>query len=276
MKLKDDIYVYEWTNYFDNNCNSYYIGGGVQALIDPGLSRYVPDLLKQMLADGIKKEDIKYIVNTHSHPDHLQGSELFDQSIVKIALHRKELEFLKGVGGELYGLFGISVPQMQINLPLDEGIINLGDQKFKIILAPGHSPGSIGLYWPAQKALFCGDVIFKENVGRTDFPGGNGALLKKSIISFSELDLELLFPGHMGIVSGRDKVQDNFNIVIQNVFPYILYLSISLANFVGCVVGFLSVCKIRLRSLLLAASLSFEIERYEICLLEDWFQWVMK
>jgi glyoxylase-like metal-dependent hydrolase (beta-lactamase superfamily II) len=110
---------------------------------------------------------------------------------------------------------------MQINLPLDEGKINLGDQEFKIILAPGHSPGSIGLYWPAQKALFSGDVIFKENIGRTDFSGGNGALLKKSIISFSELDLELLFPGHMGIVIGRDKVQDNFNIVIQNVFPYI-------------------------------------------------------
>jgi glyoxylase-like metal-dependent hydrolase (beta-lactamase superfamily II) len=221
MKLKDEIYVYEWTNYFDNNCNSYYIGGKVQALIDPGLSRYLPDLLNQMSADGIKKEKIRYIINTHSHPDHLQGSELFDAATVKIALHQKELEFLKGVGGELYGLFGIAIPQMQINFPLEEGDVILGDQTFKIILAPGHSPGSIGLYWPAQKALFCGDVIFEQNVGRTDFPGGNGSLLKKSIISFSQLDLELLFPGHMGIVEGREKVQDNFNIVIQNIFPYI-------------------------------------------------------
>ena len=136
MKLQDDIYVYEWTSYFDNNCNSYYIGGGVQALIDPGLTKYVPDLLKQMSADGIKKEDIRYIINTHSHPDHLQGSELFDAEKVKIALHVKELEFLKGVGGELYGLFGITVPQMQINFPLDEGSVALGDQKFKVILSP--------------------------------------------------------------------------------------------------------------------------------------------
>jgi hydroxyacylglutathione hydrolase len=221
MKLKDEIYVYEWTNYFDNNCNSYYIGGKVQALIDPGLTRYLPDLLNQMSADGIKKENIRYIINTHSHPDHLQGSELFDPDLVKIALHEKELEFLKGVGGELYGLFGITVPQMQINFLLEEGDVILGDQTFKIILAPGHSPGSIGLYWPEQRALFCGDVIFEQNVGRTDFPGGNGSLLKKSIISFSQLDLELLFPGHMGIVEGREKVQDNFNIVIQNIFPYI-------------------------------------------------------
>jgi glyoxylase-like metal-dependent hydrolase (beta-lactamase superfamily II) len=221
MKLKNEIYVYEWTNYFDNNCNSYYIGGKVQALIDPGLTRYLPDLFNQMSADGIKKENIRYIINTHSHPDHLQGSELFDPDAVKIALHQKELEFLKGIGGELYSLFGITVPQVQITFPLEEGDVILGSQTFKIILAPGHSPGSIGLYWPAQKALFCGDVIFEQSVGRTDFPGGNGSLLKKSIISFSQLDLELLFPGHMGIVEGRGKVQDNFNIVIQNIFPYI-------------------------------------------------------
>ena len=221
MKLADDIYIYEWTNYFDNNCNSYYIGGKAGALIDPGLTRYVPDLLKQMSTDGIKKDDIHYIINTHSHPDHLQGSELFDTEMVKIALHQKELEFLKGVGGELYGLFGITVPQMQINFPLNDGSISIGDQIFNIISAPGHSPGSIGLYWPAQKALFCGDVLFEQNVGRTDFPGGNGRELKKSIIAFSQLDLELLLPGHMGILQGRDKIQDNFNIIIQNVFPYI-------------------------------------------------------
>jgi len=221
MKLKNDIYVYEWTNYFDNNCNSFYIGGEVQALIDPGLTRYVPDLLKQMSDDGIKKEDIRYVINTHSHPDHFQGSELFDPEAIKIGLHTKELEFLKGVGSELYGLFGITVPQMHINFPLEEGSISLGNQIFKIILVPGHSPGSIALYWPEHKALFCGDVMFQENVGRTDFPGGNGALLKKSIASLSQLDLEFVFPGHMGIVTGKDKIQDNFNIIIQNIFPYI-------------------------------------------------------
>ncbi len=221
MKLKEDIYVYEWTNNFDNNCNSYYIGGGVNALIDPGLSRYLPDLLNQMAADGIKKEDISYIINTHSHPDHFQASELFDAGKVQIGLHPKESEFLKGTGGELYGLFGINAPKININFPLAEGGIALGDQQFTIFLAPGHSPGSIGLYWPQQKALFCGDVLFDQNVGRTDFPGGSGALLKKSIIAFSQLDIELLFPGHMGIVAGRERNQKNFNIVIQNIFPYI-------------------------------------------------------
>ena len=221
MKLTDDIYVYEWTNYFDNNCNSFYIGGGVNALIDPGLSRYLPNLLEQMSADGIKKEDIAYVINTHSHPDHFQASELFDPEKVKIALHPKELQFLKGAGGDLYGLFGLEAPELQINFPLEEGDVAIGDHIFKVILAPGHSPGSIGLYWPEQKALFCGDVVFAQNIGRTDFPGGSGALLKKSILSFAQLDLEFLLPGHMGIVTGKDRIEKNFKIIIQSIFPFI-------------------------------------------------------
>ena len=221
MKLTDDIYVYEWTNYFDNNCNSFYIGGGVNALIDPGLSRYLPNLLEQMSADGIKREDINYVINTHSHPDHFQASELFDPEKVRIALHPKELQFLKGAGGDLYGLFGLEAPELQINFPLEEGDVAIGDHIFKVILAPGHSPGSIGLYWPEQKALFCGDVVFSQNIGRTDFPGGSGALLKKSILSFAQLDLEFLLPGHMGIVTGKDRIEKNFKIIIQSIFPFI-------------------------------------------------------
>ena len=221
MKLQNDIYIYEWTNSFENNCNSFYIGGNVNALIDPGLTGYVPDLMDRMSADGIKKEDIRYVINTHSHPDHFQGSEVFDQEKVKVGLHTKEIEFLKGDGGDLYSLFGINVPRMYVNFPMEEGDVILGDQIFKIILTPGHSPGSIGLYWPEQKALFCGDVIFDQSVGRTDFPGGNGSLLKKSILAFSKLELEWLFPGHMGILRGNDAIQKNFNLIIKGIFPYI-------------------------------------------------------
>jgi glyoxylase-like metal-dependent hydrolase (beta-lactamase superfamily II) len=64
-------------------------------------------------------------------------------------------------------------------------------------------------------------VIFSQNVGRTDFPGGSGTLLKKSIRTVAELDIEALLPGHMEMVDGADRVKRNFQIVIQNVFPYI-------------------------------------------------------
>jgi glyoxylase-like metal-dependent hydrolase (beta-lactamase superfamily II) len=221
MKFINDIYVYEWTDVYENNCNSFYIGGTVQALIDPGLSRYVPSLLESMKLDGIRETDIRYVINTHSHPDHFEGSACFAPAQVKIAMHADEIAFLHGEGGGLYGLFGMCAPAVEINMNLQEGNLVLGDELFEIIHIPGHSPGSVGLYWPARKALFCGDVIFDQSVGRTDFPGGSGAQLKESIRNLAGLDIEFLFPGHMGMVEGAQNVQRNFKMVIQQIFPYI-------------------------------------------------------
>jgi len=64
-------------------------------------------------------------------------------------------------------------------------------------------------------------VIFNQNVGRTDFPGGSGALLKQSIRSLSDLEVEWLLPGHMEIIVGTENVQRNFQTVIRHIFPYI-------------------------------------------------------
>jgi len=221
MKLLDDVYVYEWTNLFDNNCNSYYIGGSVQAIVDPGLKRHFPALLKSMEEDGIDKNDVKYIINTHSHPDHYEASALFSGSDVKIGLNDKEMEFFDSEGAEMFRWFGLKVPEINIDIILKEGSITLGDETFEILLTPGHSPGSISLYWTKKKVLFSGDVIFHNNVGRTDFPGGSAALLKESIVTLSKLDVDYLLPGHMGIVPGSDNVKQNFQSVIDNVFPYI-------------------------------------------------------
>jgi hydroxyacylglutathione hydrolase len=222
MKLIDDIYVYEWTSFSDNNCNSYYIGGNVKALIDPGLTKYVPDLLTSMETDGIKREDIRYVINTHSHPDHFEGSELFnDNPDVQIGLHEKEISFFDEVGGMMYNWFGLDLPNINIDMILKEGTITLGDETFEVFLTPGHSPGSIALYWPSKKALFSGDVIFAQNVGRTDFPGGDGTMLKNSIVELSNLDIDHFLPGHMGIIEGDENIKHNFQYVINTIFHYI-------------------------------------------------------
>lgn len=222
MKFDDDIFVYEWTEYFDNNCNSYYIGGSVQALVDPGLAKYFPRLLSEMEKDGIKRQDIRYIINTHAHADHIEGSSLFNGSGVQIALHEKEIAFYNGPeNAMLCRMFGLGVPPIDINLVLQEGEVVLGGETFQVLLVPGHSPASIALYQPRTGALFSGDVIFDQNVGRTDFPGGDGNLLKQSITRLSELDAEYLLPGHMGMVLGRERVKNNFEMVAQYVFPYI-------------------------------------------------------
>ncbi|MBW2645521.1 MAG: MBL fold metallo-hydrolase [Deltaproteobacteria bacterium] len=197
MKLNNDIYVYEWTNPLENNCNSFFIGGSVQALIDPGLKLFLPNLLKRMEEDGIDPKNIKYIINTHSHPDHFEASEAFNSNEnIKIGLHKEGMGFLNDIGGHMYGMFGLDAPKVRIDMVLEEGIIRLGDEDFEILHVPGHSPGSIALYWPSLKALFPGDVIFNQNVGRTDFPGGDSALLKESILALSKLDTDYFLPGY--------------------------------------------------------------------------------
>ncbi len=221
MRFSDDIYVYEWTDSFENNCNSFYIGGSVNALIDPGLKMFVPNLLESMEDDGIEKSAIKYVINTHSHPDHFEGSVLFNDSDVKIGLHEKEMEFFNGAGSSLYNLFGMNAPAVHVNLLLKEAKLSLGEEVFEILLIPGHSPGSIALYWPTRKVIFSGDLIFYQNVGRTDFPGGSGFYVKQSIVTLSKLDIETLFPGHMDIVDGAGEVKKNFQMVQKQVFPYL-------------------------------------------------------
>ena len=172
--------------------------------------------------DGIRREDIRYIINTHSHPDHFEASEQFaGDDGVSIALLKEELDFHRGEGGTIYAMFGFSPPDIPVDLLLEEGSLELGDETLEIIHVPGHSPGSIALWWPSEKALFSGDVIFSCNVGRTDFPGGSSTRLKDSIHRLSKLEARYLLPGHMEIVRGDEAVKSNFDVVMRQILPYL-------------------------------------------------------
>jgi glyoxylase-like metal-dependent hydrolase (beta-lactamase superfamily II) len=69
--------------------------------------------------------------------------------------------------------------------------------------------------------LFTGDVVFKEGLGRTDLPGGDGAKLKASIKRLAELDVEWVLSGHGDPVSGEKEVKANFDQIEQFWFNYI-------------------------------------------------------
>jgi hydroxyacylglutathione hydrolase len=115
----------------------------------------------------------------------------------------------------------MSLPELNFKEVLEEGKWQVGDTELEIIHTPGHSPGSISVYWPEKKTLVCGDLIFEQSVGRTDFPGGDSGLLKESIRRISELDIEILLPGHMNYIQGRDRVKYNFDFIINQYFPLI-------------------------------------------------------
>ncbi|MFH0975346.1 MAG: MBL fold metallo-hydrolase [Spirochaetota bacterium] len=221
MKVIDGIYAYIWKSVFENNSNMYFFGEPLNMVFDPGLNNYMDLRLMEMQKDGINTDDIKYIVNTHGHLDHYEGSAYFMKKNIPIAIFKDEIDYVSKTGPMFYQMMGMKMVEVKFDTSLKEGIWKIGDTELEIFNTPGHSPGSICLYWPEKKTLVCGDLIFDNSVGRVDFPGGSSDQLKDSIRKMSELDIEILLPGHMGFIKGKNYVKKNFDFIINQYFPLI-------------------------------------------------------
>jgi hydroxyacylglutathione hydrolase len=217
MKLLNNLQVFIWRNPQANNCNTYLIQGDKNVLIDPGHFQLF-DHVRIGLADlDLTLEKIDLVFLTHGHPDHLEAALLFKAPTL-ITLSRTEADFISEWMGKYGGNAGYN---FKGDFFLQEGELRVGQHTFQVIETPGHSPGSLCLYWPAEKALFTGDVVFNQGIGRTDLPGGNGALLKASIQKLAVLDVEYVLSGHGEVIIGKKAVRENFRRIEELWFRYI-------------------------------------------------------
>jgi glyoxylase-like metal-dependent hydrolase (beta-lactamase superfamily II) len=229
VKLGERFYCYVWQG-GGNNCNailwpSVLRGERPHVLVDPGHVRNelgepcFDSLAEAVKNDGFRIEDVGLVIGTHSHPDHIEAAGLVMQkSGALFTLSSEEDEFSRTTGKVFFQMLGGQPLRIEPFFYLQEGDLTLGakDNKLavKVLLTPGHSPGSISLYVKEAKILVAGDVVFAGSVGRTDFPGGSPSLLRRSIDELSKLDVEYLVAGHsteMGsIIAGKDNVKRNF------------------------------------------------------------------
>lgn len=219
MNIEKYLFYYPWENPLENNCNSYVIGGDVTVLIDVGHLRHLGRLLASLEEDGLSPQDLDLIMSTHCHPDHFEALSQFAESKALVAMHREEEQYLKDHGETLYQMMGITSPRSRTDFYLRKGTLKLGKVDLQVYHTPGHSPGSLCFYWPKKKVLISGDVVFRGGVGRTDLPGGDGNQLKHSIHRLSQLDIEVLLPGHGEIITGKQSVLRNFNLIRETYFP---------------------------------------------------------
>jgi len=165
----------------------------IGAIIDPGDESAV--IVKAIEKLGL---DIKYILLTHGHVDHLAEVQRMKNNFDADFLMHKADSFLVQNASTQASMFGLSNPgNPKPDRYLTEGdSISVGELKIEVFHTPGHSPGSITYF--VKDKLFVGDLIFAGSIGRTDLPGGSYEKLIQSVETkiFTKPDSTEIYPGH--------------------------------------------------------------------------------
>jgi len=164
------------------------------AVIDPGGSaqailRVIKDL----------NLNIKYIINTHGHIDHIGANRQIKEATgAKILIHEDDAKMLTNPASNFSMFMGRNITSPGADEFLRDGdIIKIGNTvELEVIHTPGHSRGGVCL--KTDNMIFAGDTLFAGSIGRTDFPGGSYKTLiesiKEKILCYD--DDVVVYPGH--------------------------------------------------------------------------------
>jgi hydroxyacylglutathione hydrolase len=187
-------------------CNCSIIGDPVtrEALVvDPGDE--VGRILELL---GRHRLTVKAIVSTHAHIDHVGGlSKLHKYTGAPVMMHREDLPLYQAM--EMQAAFlGVMPPELtEVHQVLADGdALQWGSLEARVIHTPGHTPGSVSLYMPAEAGkltlaapqLFAGDTLFAGSIGRTDLWGGSMEEIMDSLRGklMALPDETVVHPGH--------------------------------------------------------------------------------
>lgn len=194
------------------------LASGDLTLVDAGMARKGPYKIESLKRMGVPLEDIRRIIMTHTHLDHIGCVNELRGSLPNAELWVHELEAEPLEAGDDRVVYGMemfkAMCQAQYDLKPGEfkfsvdrklrgdESLNLGGNEWQVLNIPGHSPGGIGLYSAALKTLIPGDVVYADySIGRFDLHGAKGSVLKDSLFRLGELEVDVLLPAHNRIVA---------------------------------------------------------------------------
>ena len=177
-------------------------------VIDPGDQiEGILEILRQ------EKLELKQIVITHAHIDHVGGAmKLKAATGAPILMNKNDYALLQMLDMQAAWV-GMRPPgEVQVDEAIGQGrVLKIGDVSSSVIHTPGHTEGSICLYFPEEKKLIAGDTLFAGSIGRTDLPGGSTEKIMRSLHTqvLALPDETEVVPGHGRITTIGEERETN-------------------------------------------------------------------
>jgi hydroxyacylglutathione hydrolase len=177
-------------------------------VIDPGDQiEGILEILRQ------EKLTLKQIVITHAHIDHVGGAmKLKAATGAPILMNQNDYALLKMLDMQAAWI-GMRPPgDVQVDEAIGQGrVLKIGEIASNVIHTPGHTEGSICLYFPKEKKLIAGDTLFAGSIGRTDLPGGSMDKIMRSLHTqvLALPDETEVVPGHGPVTTIGEERETN-------------------------------------------------------------------
>ena len=166
---------------------------GESVLIDPGA-------MSPRLEDALKEHNVKHIILTHGHYDHILGvAQAKRITGADVIISAEDAPCLYD---DEKSRAGLHFPEPQEHLYADRTVsdgdeIAFGNKKIRVIATPGHTPGCVCFVFDEDGIIFSGDTLFQGTIGRTDFATGSMSDMLASLAKIKAIDGEFtVFPGH--------------------------------------------------------------------------------